>query len=546
MNNQFKELIDLLNKEFKKFDLDETVQLNLSKIPEFDMQINNLVKHNKADYFNNLQKSIIEILDSTSFFQPVKESELGFLNLVFNHNDLIKHVTNKRSDFENNDSQKIIFDYGGPNIGKPLHVGHMRTLNIGRSLYNIHSFIGHSVVSDIHLGDWGMPIAQIVTYLEDKSIDIKTLDSSQLEIIYPKASKQYKDNNEFKVRAQEINKRLNNNDSELLKKWELIKNISIKSLEENFSLLNHSFDYWLGESDVNELIPEMIESLYKNKKIINDSGALISAEDTDPKILITKSDGSYLYITTDLATILYRQNNIGYDKAFYIVDNRQSLHFKQLFGSIKFFEFNNLHHEHISYGTLNDSDGNPFKTRDGGTKPLRELFEETYEYIKNINSDLEDSTIKHLANSVLTFSDLMTNRKTDYKFDLEKFTSVNGKTGIYVQYAQVRAKKLQKSIAEQKNKFDTLILSDVDQQLLSQLFMFGYFLEQSSSLNEPHHLANYLYDISNSFNQFYEHEKLSEIKDINHIGSKLYLINLFLTTSQNVMFCLGMKPVEKM
>ena len=546
MNNQFKELIDLLNKEFKKFDLDETVQLNLSKIPEFDMQINNLVKHNKADYFNNLQKSIIEILDSTSFFQPVKESELGFLNLVFNHNDLIKHVTNKRSDFENNDSQKIIFDYGGPNIGKPLHVGHMRTLNIGRSLYNIHSFIGHSVVSDIHLGDWGMPIAQIVTYLEDKSIDIKTLDSSQLEIIYPKASKQYKDNNEFKVRAQEINKRLNNNDSEILKKWELIKNISIKSLEENFSLLNHSFDYWLGESDVNELIPEMIESLYKNKKIINDSGALISAEDTDPKILITKSDGSYLYITTDLATILYRQNNIGYDKAFYIVDNRQSLHFKQLFGSIKFFEFNNLHHEHISYGTLNDSDGNPFKTRDGGTKPLRELFEETYEYIKNINSDLEDSTIKHLANSVLTFSDLMTNRKTDYKFDLEKFTSVNGKTGIYVQYAQVRAKKLQKSIAEQKNKFDTLILSDVDQQLLSQLFMFGYFLEQSSSLNEPHHLANYLYDISNSFNQFYEHEKLSEIEDLNHISSKLYLINLFLTTSQNVMFCLGMKPVEKM
>ena len=546
MNNQFKELIDLLNKEFKKFDLDETVQLNLSKIPEFDMQINNLVKHNKADYFNNLQKSIIKILDSTSFFQPVKESELGFLNLVFNHNDLIKHVTNKRSDFENNDSQKIIFDYGGPNIGKPLHVGHMRTLNIGRSLYNIHSFIGHSVVSDIHLGDWGMPIAQIVTYLEDKSIDIKTLDSSQLEIIYPKASKQYKDNNEFKVRAQEINKRLNNNDSEILKKWELIKNISIKSLEENFSLLNHSFDYWLGESDVNELIPEMIESLYKNKKIINDSGALISAEDTDPKILITKSDGSYLYITTDLATILYRQNNIGYDKAFYIVDNRQSLHFKQLFGSIKFFEFNNLHHEHISYGTLNDSDGNPFKTRDGGTKPLRELFEETYEYIKNINSDLEDSTIKHLANSVLTFSDLMTNRKTDYKFDLEKFTSVNGKTGIYVQYAQVRAKKLQKSIAEQKNKFDTLILSDVDQQLLSQLFMFGYFLEQSSSLNEPHHLANYLYDISNSFNQFYEHEKLSEIEDLNHISSKLYLINLFLTTSQNVMFCLGMKPVEKM
>ncbi len=546
MNNLFKELIDLLNREFKKFELDESVNLNLSKISEFDMQINNLVKYNKADFFNNLQKNIIEIIDSTNFFQPVEENELGFLNLVLNHNVLIKHLTNKKSDFSNDNVQKIIFDYGGPNIGKPLHVGHMRTLNIGRSLYNIHSFIGNNVVSDIHLGDWGMPIAQIITYLENESIDINSLDSNQLEIIYPKASEQYKDNEKFKIRAQEINKLLNDNDSELIEIWRAIKNISIKNLKENFLLLNHSFDYWLGESDVNELIPEMIDALYKSKKIIDDSGALISAENTDPKILITKSDGSYLYITTDLATILYRQNNIGYDKAFYIVDNRQSLHFKQLFDSIKFFEFNNLYHEHISYGTLNDSDGNPFKTREGGTKPLSELFEETYQYIKNINSDLEDSTIKQLANSVLTFSDLITNRKTDYKFDLEKFTNVNGKTGLYVQYAQVRAKKLKQSIGLQKNEFDLLVLSDIDKHLLSLLFMFGYYLEQSSSLNEPHHLANYLYDISNSFNQFYEHEKLSEIKDSNHLNSKLYLIDLFLTTSKNVMFCLGIKPVERM
>ena len=194
MNNLFNELIDLLNKEFKKFDLDENVQLNLSKMPEFDMQINNLVKHNKAKFFDNLQKNIIEILDSTNFFQPVEESQIGFLNLVFNHNVLMKHLTNKRSDFENDGAKKMIFDYGGPNIGKPLHVGHMRTLNIGRSLYNIHSFFGNNVVSDIHLGDWGMPIAQIITYIEDESIDINTLDSNQLEIIYPKPSKQYKDN----------------------------------------------------------------------------------------------------------------------------------------------------------------------------------------------------------------------------------------------------------------------------------------------------------------------------------------------------------------
>ena len=240
MNNLFKDLINLVNKEFKEFDLNESVQLNLSKLPEFDMQINNLVKHNKTDFFNNLQKSIIEIIDSTNLFQPVEKNELGFLNLVFNHNILIKHLTNKKSDFSNDSAQKIIFDYGGPNIGKPLHVGHMRTLNIGRSLYNIHSFIGNNVISDIHLGDWGMPIAQIITYLENESIDINSLDSSQLEIIYPKASEQYKDSEEFKIRAQEVNKLLNDGDSELLETWRTIKNISIKSLEENFSLLEFS------------------------------------------------------------------------------------------------------------------------------------------------------------------------------------------------------------------------------------------------------------------------------------------------------------------
>ncbi len=328
--------------------------------------------------------------------------------------------------------------------------------------------------------------------------------------------------------------------------WESIKDISIQSLEENFEILGHSFDYWLGESDVNSLIPEMIEELLKDKKIIYDDGALISAEDTDPKILITKSDGSYLYITTDLATILFRQKNIGYDKAFYIVDNRQSLHFKQLFSSIKFFEFNNLEHKHISYGTLNDSDGNPFKTREGGTKPLIELFKETYEYIKKINDTLDISIISQLTNSVLTYSDLITNRKTDYKFDLEKFTNVNGKTGIYVQYSQVRAKKLLENIETKNNELNNLTLNNVDKELLSKLYLFSYFLEQSALLNEPHHLANYLYEISNLFNQFYESEKILEINDSEHLSSKVYITNLFLTTSQNVMWCLGITPVKKM
>jgi arginyl-tRNA synthetase len=546
MNNIYTNLIDSITNELKVFNLDEDVQFSLSKIDEYDLQINNLVKYNKEKFFSTLQEKIVEIIKESQIFETVDKNDIGFINLSLNHGFLMNKITNSKNDFINNKKHKIIFDYGGPNIGKPLHVGHMRTLNIGRSLYNIHSFTNNEVVSDIHLGDWGMPVAQIISYLEKENIDPESIDSNQLEVIYPKASEEYKKNDNFKNRAQEINKLLNNKDNNMLNVWKIIKKTSVESLEKDFKTLNHRFDLWLGESDVNDLIPGMVDDLVKNKKVIKDEGALISAQEVDPKILITKSDGSYLYITTDLATILYRQKNIVYDKAFYIVDNRQSLHFKQLFDSIKFFEFNDLYHEHVSYGTLNDSKGNPFKTREGGTKPLSELFDETYNYIKNINNTLSDSTITHLTNSVLTFSDLITNRKTDYKFDLEKFTNVNGKTGIYIQYSQVRAKKLIETIDNHKEEIKELILNKTDKKLLSKLFLFSHYLEQSALLNEPHHLANYLYEISNLFNQFYENEKLTSITDPNQIASKLYIINLFLTTSHNTMFCLGILPVAKM
>jgi len=546
MNNIYTNLIDSITNELNVFNLDEDVQFSLSKIDGYDLQINNLVKYNKEKFFSKLQEQIVEIIKESQIFETVDKNDVGFINLSLNHRFLINKITNSKNDFINNKKHKIIFDYGGPNIGKPLHVGHMRTLNIGRSLYNIHSFTNNEVVSDIHLGDWGMPVAQIISYLEKENIEPESIDSNQLEVIYPKASEEYKQNDNFKNRAQEINKLLNNKDNNMLNVWKIIKNTSVESLEKDFKTLNHRFDFWLGESDVNDLIPGMIDDLVKNKKVIKDEGALISAQEADPKVLITKSDGSYLYITTDLATILYRQKNILYDKAFYIVDNRQSLHFKQLFDSIKFFEFNDLYHEHVSYGTLNDSKGNPFKTREGGTKPLNELFDETYNYIKNINNTLSDSTITHLTNSVLTFSDLITNRKTDYKFDLEKFTNVNGKTGIYIQYSQVRAKKLKDTIDNQKEEIKELILNKTDKQLLSKLFLFSHYLEQSALLNEPHHLANYLYEISNLFNQFYENEKLTSITDPNQMASKLYIINLFLTTSHNTMFCLGILPVDEM
>ena len=546
MNNCFSDIKNNMRKVLKEFDISDEFKFSLSKLEDFDLQINDLVKYKNNNFFDNLQKNIIRALKESDMFINVELNQSGFINLSFNHQTLFKTISNSSKDFKKDKVESIIFDYGGPNIGKPLHVGHIRTLNIGRSLYNINSFLGNKTISDIHLGDWGMPVAQILTYIELNNIEIDKLDVKQLEILYPKASLQYKNNKSFKTRALEINKLLNNNDKEFLILWKKIKTISIKSISTILRELNHEFDYWLGESDVNDLIPNMIKKLEKENKIIEDQGALISAEQTDPKILITKSDGSYLYITTDLATVLYRQKNIPYDKTLYIVDNRQSLHFKQLFSSIKFFKFNTLEHSHIAYGTVNDINGNPLKTRDGGTKPLNELFNETFDHIKSINTSLNDLTLKQLTNSVLTYSDLITNRKTDYKFDLEKFTSVSGKTGIYVQYSQVRASRLLNNYQNKDKDINELIFNKTDKKLLSKLFLFGYFLEQSFKLEEPHHLANYLYEISNLFNQFYEDEKFSNIKEDDHLLSKLLITNLFLQTSQNVMFCLGMSPVEKM
>ena len=545
MNKLFKEIVDTLHPQLTEMGVNENIAFSISKLPDWDLQINHLIKYKSHKAYEKIVSEIITVLKSTNYFKEIELTEIGFINLKLNHKYLSSIITNQSKDFQVNKPIKLIIDYGGPNLGKPLHVGHIRTLNIGRSLYNMNKFIGNEVVSDLHLGDWGMPIAQILCYLEINNESTENISFNEFQSVYPKASLEYSNNPEFKKKAQEINKLLNSEDAKYISQWKKIKKVSIDSLKENFVLLNHQFDYWYGESDVNSLIKPMLEDLKNNGKIIEDDNALISSEEVEPRVLITKSDGSYLYLTTDLATTLFRQNNIPYDKAIYVVDKRQSLHFQQLFSSIKYFEFNNNQHEHVAYGTMNDKNGNPFKTRDGETKPLRELFEETYNYIKTINPSLKESDINNLTNSVLSFSDLLTNRLTDYKFDLEKFTSITGKTGVYIQYAQVRAQKLNKQFSNINPVFSEQYSAN-DQKLLSKLFLFGVYLDQSITLNEPHHLANYLYEICNLFNTFYEEEKLLEITDQSKLSMKLYVLGLFITTCHNTMFCLGITPVEEM
>ena len=545
---QLRSLIANLEKELKKLDINESIELRISNIPNFDFQINNLVKFQNSEDKKVIKKALSKIIEADPFIKKFEFTENYFVNLECNLEKFIDSFENVNDNIKDSNPKTIILDYGGPNIGKPLHVGHLRSLNIGRSLYEINKLAGHSVFNDIHLGDWGMPIAQIICYIDKKNIDINDIYIEDLEKIYPEASSQYANDKEFNEHAKLINKQLNENEKELIEKWDKIKKISVDSIKKVLEMLHHKFDIWNGESDVNNLIPDMLVNLKEEKKISVDKGAYVSNLDTDPKILITKSDGSYLYLTTDLATVIKRRKDIKMDKTLYIVDKRQKLHFEQLFSSIKYFQLGDEEYTHVEFGTVNDSKGNPFKTRDGDTKKLVDLFNETFSKIKKINKELDDDTCKLLTNTVLTFSDLISNRMTDYKFDLDKFTNISGKTGIYVQYAFVRANKLLENSSDSINdvSLDFSLLDEEDLNLIKCLIKFEYVFKQALNGNEPHHLADYLYELSNHFNSMYQSTNILENKNINIKLNKLKITSFFVNFSKLLMESLGIKPAEKM
>jgi arginyl-tRNA synthetase len=544
----YDDLLTQITKHLNNYSINEVVEMRISKVPNYDYQINILVKHRLHKNIQEILKGISKLLEKSNLIENFEIANNYFINLRVKAEEILPKLKDVEKTIQAAHKENIIIDYGGPNIGKPLHVGHLRPLNIGRSIYNTNKIVGNKIYSDIHLGDWGMPVAQIITYCKLENINIEDLSVEMLEQIYPKASKKYRRDEEFKHEAQATNKLLTSGDIQALKSWETISKLTLSALRKTLSILNHNFDYWWGESSVNDLIPSMLESLESDKKIEKDNGAFISAQLTDPRILVTKSDGSYLYITTDLATALLRNQEIRHEKVLYVTDNRQRLHFEQLFNSFQFFEFPQKQYEHIGFGTINDRNGNPLKTRDGGNLKLQDLYQQAYNYIQNINSNISEADIHGLTNTILTYSDLITNRKTDYKFDLEKFTNVSGKTGVYVQYAQVRANKLIQSISLSNKTLDNSLtnLNLLDRNLIIAMVNIEFYLELSIKNSEPHHLANYLYDLSYAFNAFYQDSSIKNMKDGNEKNQKVEITHLFIQYSHLVMSCLGIKPVQKM
>ena len=542
----FTEISKPIEKKLKKIGLEQKIEVKFSDFnKDYDVQINNLVGVRKLENYDLIVAEVTKLLKSNKNIETYEISETGFVNIRLHESYIKILLDNQLKYFQSKikkNKKKVMFDFGGANIGKSLHVGHIRTLNIGRSLKNIYDFAGFETISDIHYGDWGMPIAQIIAFIEKESLNFKSIKHNDLEKIYPLAAKLSKEDKGFYKTALNISRELNLRDETRINQWKIIYDVSTKNIISILDDLDFYFDNYLGESDVISLLPDFIEYIKKDNLAILDDGALIANDGQDPPALITKSDGSYMYLTTDIGTILYREKMFKADKYIYVVDERQKNHFNQLFKLIEFFDLSKSEFLHIGFGTVNDKNGKPLKTRDGENYKLLQLFNDIQIKLNENNSD--EKTVKKLSKSVLTYSDLVTKRTGNYVFDLEKFTNISGKSAIFIQYSQVRAKKL----LEQSNiNYQFLSFTGTERELLIEIIKFKYYFNLSLNLNEPHHLAEYAYSLCQEFNRFYTNNKIFDENINDSLKShRLFVVSMFYETIIKTFQCLGLEPVDNM
>lgn len=536
---------NIVTETLNKFGLEAVTSINFSNLNETDLQINSLVQFKKHKSFKAINVEIINKFLQLNEVETCEITPQGFINInlndiFFKKNLYINRKLLKKTLKTNQD--KIILDYGGANIGKALHVGHIRTLNIGRALNNIYKLSGSDTLTDIHFGDWGMPIGLIIAYVEKNEIKFEKLKADDLELIYPEAAKLAKENAEFYDEAKYISKELNKNNDEYMQKWKIIYDISTQNIKKLLRDLGFEFDLYKGESNVAHLIPDFIEKLKSQDLISLDEGAYIASDNQDPPAIVVKSDGSYVYLTTDLVTVIDREKKYSADEYIYVVDQRQKKHFEQLFQLVKFFSLSNKKFTHIGFGTINDKSGKPLKTREGGNYKLEELYQDIKDKLYEKNGDTGNLDI--LAKSVLTYSDLITNRVSDYKFDIDKFTNMNGKSAIYIQYSNVRAKKL---IENYKDTPTVGVFSSKDRHLAMEIIKFKYYFDLSLENHEPHHLAEYAYKLCQEFNSFYKANKIfSEDNTSSEISHFMYIVIAFHETLLTIFECLNLQPVENM
>ena len=523
-------------------------------------------------------------LQDSEMFESIEAVNPGFINMKISGKYLADYVLQMQADKDLSvekakNPKTIMVDYGGANVAKPLHVGHLRSAVIGESVKRIGRFMGHNVIGDVHLGDWGLQMGLIITEVKKRQPELVYFDDSyegeypqeapftisELEEIYPTASGKSKEDPAYKEEALEATAKLQDGVRGYRALWNHILNVSIKDLKKNYGNLNVEFDLWKKESDAQPYISDMAEYMKKEGYAYLDQGALIVdvKDETDskevPPCIILKSDGAALYTTTDLATIIDRVKNYDPDEIIYLTDKRQEMHFTQVFRCARKTRLvkEGTVLKHIGFGTMNGKDGKPFKTRSGGVMRLEWLIEDiNADMFRKIteNHSVEEEEAKETARlvglSAIKYGDLSNQASKDYIFDVDKFTSFEGNTGPYILYTIVRIKSILNKYRANGGFVETgsiLPPANVSEKnLMMELVKFNSVMEQAYEETAPHKICAFIYDLSNAFNRFYHETKILSHEDALQQKSWIELLNLTREVLETSIDLLGFSAPERM
>ncbi|QNM05638.1 arginine--tRNA ligase [Qiania dongpingensis] len=528
---------------------------------------------------------VVEKLKIAPCFEEAAAVSPGFINLKLSKTFLADYLeemdhSEKLGVAYDGDKETIVIDYGGPNVAKPLHVGHLRSAIIGESMKRLGRFLGHEVIGDVHLGDWGLQMGLIIEELKERKPELPYFDEAytgdypeeapftigELEEIYPAASAKSKADEAFAEKAHDATFKLQRGDKGYMALWNHILNVSVSDLKKNYEKLNVTFDIWKKESDAQPYIPAMVQEM-KEKGFAHESqGALVVdvKEDTDtkeiPPCILLKSDGATLYSTTDLATLVEREKLFSPDRVLYVVDKRQELHFTQVFRCAKKTGIvrPEVKLDFLGFGTMNGKDGKPFKTRDGGVMRLEYLIKEicdaVYEKImenRTVSETEARKTAEVIGLAALKYGDLSNQASKDYMFDVDRFISFEGDTGPYILYTIVRIKSIQAKYEALPEHYTGTVrvlpaASESEKALQIEVSKVSDALLSAFSEQAPHKICQYIYDLSNAFNRFYHETKIMAEEDKERQAAYIRLLELVKRVLETCIGLLGFEAPDRM
>lgn len=526
-----------------------------------------------------IAQEVIAQLDANDY-SLVEAVMPGFINLKLSGSFLQQYLEQMRTSEafgleRSGEGKTIVVDYGGPNVAKPLHIGHLRSAIIGESLKRLYQYFGYHAIGDIHLGDWGLQMGLIIAELHERQPDLPYFDPnfdgeypaeapftiSELEEIYPTASAKKKDDPEFADKAHTATFELQQGRRGYRAIWQHIMNVSVADLKKNYDNLDVHFESWLGESDADPYIPPMIEDMKKKGLLVESEGALVMpvAEESDkkevPPCILVKSDGASIYATTDLATIVQRMQDFHPDKILYLTDKRQALHFEQVFRAARKSGIVSpeTELEHLGFGTMNGSDGKPFKTRDGGVMRLEQLVSDMTDFVrakvvenKIVAEDQVEATTKKIAMAALKYGDLSNQPTKDYVFDLDRFAAFEGNTGPYILYTIVRIKSILAKYGAWENLQIQKPEDDSAKELMLSITKFGPTMESALKSSAPNLICAYIYDLAGCVNKFYHQNRILGEEDKEKQAGYIALIGLAKRILEQCIQLLGFSAPDKM